>query len=268
MHKITRTPLKKNQVVQPVYFSNWGDVFGVPLAYQILPFINRVSWISPNMITITSFLLYVTGSVLLFIQVPFHLLFAALLLPLAFLLDDLDGPLARGRGQTSYLGDYLDKVLDVLKIYILTASLSLAVYQHTRSALAIFLGFTACFFFMYRYYIKLEAMFQQIGRTGNYLRQSQVIRQNLVRTIERERTHLSKTFAGRIKCWWLIHRIIFWVDEAEFALFTAVGALFNRLELVLWILTLSQVTIAVWRFGQRSQQIQSAPEELLQPLRK
>ena len=44
----------------------------------------------------------------------------------------------------------------------------------------------------------------------------------------------------------------FWVDEAEFVIFTSIGAIFNQIELVLWILAVSQILIAFWRLFERT----------------
>ena len=73
---------------------------------------------------------------------------------------------------------------------------------------------------------------------------------------------------GKIKLFWLKNRTIFWVDEAEFVIFTSIAALLNKIEIVLWIFAISQTLIAFWRLFERGYKIHRTPEKLLDPLRK
>jgi len=255
-------------VVKSTYFANWGDIYGFPLARKLLPFVIKIKFLTPNVITILAFILYALGSIFLFIEFPYHLIFSAILLPLGFLLDDLDGQVARARKLSSKIGDYLDKTLDVLKIYLVTVSLSVAAYQKTEELVYIFLGFTACFFFIYRFYIKYAVMFNRMESDENYLDKSTKIKDELTNKIYNQYQKLSQTLPGKFLLFWHRHKLIFFVDEAEFALFAAFFALIDRVELALWILAVSQVIIAVYRFFQRGYQLSSDEKELLLPLRK
>ena len=156
----------------------------------------------------------------------------------------------------------------VLKIYMITISLAYSAYITTDHANYIFLAFTACFFFNFRYYIKLETIFSQFNQDPQYLVKASERRQELYLSKQREYEKLSASFLGRIKLFWLKNRIIFWVDEAEFVIFTSIGALFNQIELVLWILAVSQTLIAFWRLFERGYQTHKAKEKLLDPMRK
>jgi hypothetical protein len=256
------------KVIKSTYYSNWADLFGYPLAYKLLPLVARIDFFTPNIITIISFFLYTLGSILLFLSFPYHLYFAAFLIIAGYIGDDLDGQLARYKNLSSNIGDFLDKVLDVLKIYIITISISIAVYINTNEVLYLILGFTACFFFNFRYYIKLETMFGRINNDPQYLLKSAQKRKDLESAIEKEYARSPKTIWETIKVLWHKNRIIFWVDEAEFAVFTAVGALFGKLDLVLWILAISQVIIVSWRFYERISQIKTSSPRLLWPMRK
>ncbi len=257
-----------NGVVKPVFFANWADLIGFPLARKLLPFVLHFRFLTPNVITITAFLSYLLGCLFLVIDIPYHNVLTAVLLPVAFLLDDLDGQVARAKKLSSKIGDYLDKTLDVLKIYLVTICLSFAAFYKTNGVIYIFLGFTACFFFNYRYYIKLETMFSQINSDPEYLNKSSAMRDSLAKKLTEKYTYLSKSTIGKLKVFWLKNRIIFFVDEGEFAIFTAIFALLNTPELALWILSISQVLIALWRFIERGYQTAALHEALLKPMRK
>lgn len=264
--KHTKQP--PQQIVEPTYFSNWADLFFPKIANHILPLFTIIPGITPNRITVFSFLVYAFACFLLFISFPYHLVLAAILLPLAYILDCVDGQLARTQRTSSAVGDYLDKVLDVLKIYISTLSLAIAVYQQTHTIIPIFLGFTACFFFNFRYYIKLETMFSVVNKDPEYLQKSRLLRYQLYETLSEKYKHLSKTFLGTLKVLWYRHRIAFFVDEAEFVVITSLAALFNKLEWALWVLAVSQVVIATWRFFERMYQIKTFSGRLYWPMRK
>lgn len=259
--------MQKN-IIEPPYFSNWGDLFLPKIANAILPFISRFDWITPNKVTLFSFFLYVLGCLFIFIDIPGHLIYTAILLPIAYIGDCLDGQLARTKKLSSEIGNYLDKVVDVLKIFIITMCLAYSAYTTTNNVIYIFLGFTACFFFNFRYYIKHETIFSQFNQDPQYLVNSSKRRQELYIIKQNEYKILQGSFSGKIKLFWLKNRSIFWVDEAEFVIFTSIGAVFNQIGLVLWVFAVSQVLIAFWRLFERGYKICKAKEKLLDPLRK
>lgn len=264
MKKVPSAPF----TIEPPYFSNWADLVYPKVANKILPFAAKVPGLTPNIVTIFSFFLYFAACLFLIIDIPHNLLYTAILLPIAYILDCLDGQLARHTKHSSLVGDYLDKTLDVLKIYIITLCLSLNLYWSTHDTLYIFLGFTACFFFNFRYYIKLETMFSTINRDKEYLTESRSLRYELYDAFGGKYKDWSKTFFGKIKTFLHRNRAIFFVDEAEFVTFTAIGALFNRLDLVLWIFAISQFLIAFWRLYERGRQINTFSKRLYWPMRK
>jgi hypothetical protein len=67
---------------------------------------------------------------------------------------------------------------------------------------------------------------------------------------------------------WLKNRTIFLVGEGEIAFFVALGALFDKLDIVLYILLISQVAIGLWRFYERGVQISTNSTKLDEPIRR
>lgn len=256
------------KVIEPSYFSNWADLFMPKIANKTIPFLARIPGITPNIVTVTSFFLYTAGCLVIFTNLDYKLYLTALLLPIAYILDCTDGQLARAMKKSSLIGDYLDKVLDVLKIFIITFSLGFYLYLQTNNVLYLILGFVACFFFNFRYYIKLETIFQQVNKDPEYLTKSRALRYELYETFGARYKELSKSFMGKLKVLYYKNRSIVFVDEAEFVVFTAVAALFNRLDLALWIFAISQATIGMFRLFERAYLIQNDQERLKQPLRK
>jgi len=255
-------------VIEPPFFSNWADLFMPKIAHALLPFAMKIGFLTPNFITLFSFALYVAGCVMIFIDVPGHAYYAAVLLPAAYVGDCLDGQVARAKRLSSPLGNYLDKVLDVLKIYVLCMSMAWGAYKDTHDVIYVFLGFSACFFFNFRYYIKLETIFSQCSRDPGYLAACAARRQELYRQKGEEYRKHAGSLAGKIKLFWLKNRSLFWVDEAEFVVFTSIAMLLGKMEAVLWLFGVSQALIAGWRLFERGYQTHAAAEKLLDPMRK
>lgn len=259
---------KQVPILEPPFFSNWVDLFMPKLANQLLILVAKIKVITPNSVTLVSFLLYTVAAFSLFLDYPYHLLVTAILLPLSYIGDCLDGQLSRYTNRMSELGNYLDKTLDVLKIFFLTFSLSWAVYIQTSNPIALILGFLACFSFNFRYYIKLETVYSQFSNDTEYLKKSKTLRWELYQHLTEKYRQLSKTWIGKLKLAWLYNRSLLWLDEGEMVIFTAVAALFNGLEYWLWILAIGQILIAGWRFFERGNQISRGSKNLLLPMRK
>src|SRR5258708_5038305 len=142
---------KESKVIKSSYYGNWADIFGYPLANILLQIIKNLKFITPNAVTWFSFLIFTAGCLSLFVQYPMHLYFASIGIFLGYIGDDLDGQLARERNMSSNYGDFLDKVLDVLKFLIIFFFFSLAFFLKIYNVLFIYLAFAACFFFILRY---------------------------------------------------------------------------------------------------------------------
>ena len=253
-------------VVEPNYFSNWGDLWYPRLANKLLRPASGVRFLTPNHLTITSFLLYSLASVLIVVGgkwiVP-----AAMLLVFSYVIDCLDGQLARYTEQSSVIGDYLDKTLDVLKIGFINAAMAIAAYNLTGDIYYFLLGFSSCFGFLFRYYIKLEIIFGAINRDKDYLDKSRTRRHALYAELEIRRL-MPKTFKQHLHWLWIRHHSVFALDEAEHVTFGAIAALTCRPDLWCWLFGVGQICIAIFRLVGRGRQLVQQPETLTDPLRK
>lgn len=258
----------KIRVVKSTYYSNWGDRIGYPVASLFVKPLSKLSFVTPNGVTLTAFFLFALGCFSLFIQYPYHLFVAALLIFAGYIGDDIDGQLARVTKKYSVIGDYMDKVLDIMKIFLITFSLGFAVYLQTHQIVYLILGFVACFFFNYRYYMKLESMFSAYSNNNDYFEQSAKQRSAMEHEMDVLYAQKAKTFKEAVRLFIIKNRTILWVDEAEFAIFTSIGALANRLDIALWVIAISQVIIAFWRLFERGHQLKTKSSRLLWPMRK
>jgi len=253
-------------VIEPNYFSNWGDLWYPKLANKLLIVASKISPLMPNHVTVASFVLYSIGAGLIIVGGIWSVL-AAILLPLSYILDCLDGQLARYTGKTSSIGDYLDKTLDVLKIFIINAAMAIAAYNLTGKSYFLLLGLLSCFGFLFRYYIKLETMLGAASRDKDYLDKSNERRHALYVELDVRKSQ-SKNLRQKLSWLWFRHHAFFALDETEYVTLGALAALVYRPDLWCWLFALGQITIALVRFVQRGNQLVSRPESLTYPLRK
>ncbi len=253
-------------VIEPNFFSNWGDLWYPKLANRLVLPASRIGPLTPNQVTVLSFVLYSAAAGLILVGGMWGVL-AAVLLPVSYVFDCLDGQLARYTGKTSAIGDYLDKTLDVLKIFIINAAMAIAAYQLTGKSLYLVLGLVSCFGFLFRYYIKLETMFGAVNRDSEYLSKSRERRQALYIELEAKRRE-PKVLRQKVAWLWFRHRSFFALDEAEHVTLGALAALVQRPDLWIWTFAIGQLTIAFVRLVQRGYQLERRPESLTLPLRK
>ena len=253
-------------MIEPNFFSNWGDLWYPQLANRLLLPASKMRSLTPNHVTVVSFGLYSVAAGLIVVGGAWMLL-AAALLPVSYVLDCLDGQLARYTGKTSAIGDYLDKTLDVLKIFIINAAMAIAAYHLTGKSLFLALGLMSCFGFLFRYYIKLETMFGAVSRDNDYLDKSRERRRALYVDLEARRRQ-PKDLRQKLAWLWFRNRSFFALDEAEHVTLGALAALVQRPDLWIWIFAVSQFFIAFVRLVQRGNQLARRPESLTYPLRK
>ncbi len=256
------------RVVKSTYYSNWVDRIGYPLARFLAGPLSKLSFVTPNKVTLSAFAIFTLGCIFLVVSFPYHMIAGAVLIFAGYIGDCIDGQLARIRGVSSIIGDYIDKALDVLKIFFVTFFSGLSVYLTTGNILYLLLGFVACFFFNFRYYILHESMISVLYRDEKFLEKSVKIRKEMEKEMDSIYMRRAKSFKEAIQIFWIKNRTIFFVDEAEFALFVSLGAILNKLDFSLWILAVSQVVLVFWRLIERGGQLHKNSKSLLLPMRK
>lgn len=114
------TPAQIDAVLKPVD-SAWTVLVIDPVAQRVLPWVNRRRWITPMGLTVAATVLGVVSAVMFALSwsVP-----AALLFEFRFLIDCLDGRVARIRGTSSAAGARADVVGDRIVLVSVLAGVS------------------------------------------------------------------------------------------------------------------------------------------------
>jgi phosphatidylglycerophosphate synthase len=135
----------------------WWTVWLVdPLAARLVWVVAPWRWVTPNLLTMLAFVIGV-GSAACFWQGDYGWLVAgAVLFHLSFVLDCMDGKIARLNGTGSVFGAWLDYVLDRLRVAVCVIGLFGGQYAKTNNFAYVWLAGIVLFLDMFRYLNALQ----------------------------------------------------------------------------------------------------------------
>lgn len=123
-------PITREQMVKPLD-AWWTVLFVDPVATRIVPPLSRVSWVTPTAITLLAHLLGVVSALLFASD---RIVVAAAVYEVRFVLDCVDGKLARVTGRSSLFGQLLDTWGDRVLFLANAAALG---WQHAPIAVVV-----------------------------------------------------------------------------------------------------------------------------------
>ena len=111
----------------------WNRFVARPLAAVLLVPLARTS-VTPNQVTFATLVVFVAGAAMLAL-VPGHgaLVGAVGVLELSYVLDCVDGQLARWKGTSSPVGAHLDFLMDEIKAFVLVAAVAIRLAHGPRA---------------------------------------------------------------------------------------------------------------------------------------
>lgn len=113
------------QVNEKLVLRSWWPSFGVlPLANRLVVVICNYTELSPNQITAVSSTLRLLAAFCFFGGSRLGLIFGALSYYLAYVVDCVDGPVARLKGKASTFGRYFDHLSDLIGDILILAALA------------------------------------------------------------------------------------------------------------------------------------------------
>jgi phosphatidylglycerophosphate synthase len=135
----------------------WWTVWLVdPLASRLVWLVAPVRWITPNLLTMGAFLLgFVAAYCFAHGDYPW-LVAGAVIFHVSFVLDCMDGKIARLKGTGSVFGAWLDYVFDRLRVVTCAVALMLGQYAKTDNFVYVWLGGLVIFLDMFRYLNALQ----------------------------------------------------------------------------------------------------------------
>ena len=143
----------------------WTVLLVDPLASRLVRVASRFRSITPNRLTMAAFLLGI-GAAACFARADYPWLVAgAVLFHLSFVIDCMDGKIARLMGTGSVFGAWLDYVFDRLRVLVCTIALMGGQYARTGNLMFLWVAGGIIFLDMFRY---LNAL--QMGKVKNDMR--------------------------------------------------------------------------------------------------
>lgn len=145
----------------------WASLFSGPSANLLLPLIADVKWITPNCVTSSSLAICLIACSFISIGSHLFLIIGALLLQLVFIVDCLDGQLARYRNACSNFGAWYDRVTDRLKDFLIYFSLAFGYFKITNDWTIWPFAMTSFFFvFLFDYYVNMDIKLEPIKKAS------------------------------------------------------------------------------------------------------
>lgn len=132
----------------------WSRVFATPLAGWILRFVADWRWITPNGVTLASLTTALLACIPIVMGGSSYLLLAAIAIQASYILDCMDGQLARYRGTSSSFGAFADKWADFVKFPAILLALTVNAFENDPTLTSIVAGFAAVFLVGYLPYLK------------------------------------------------------------------------------------------------------------------
>jgi phosphatidylglycerophosphate synthase len=112
----------------------WNRFVARPLAAVALVPLARTS-VTPNQVTLLTLVVFVAGAVVLAIGASWKaLVLGAVVIELSYVLDCVDGQLARWKGTSSPVGAHLDFLMDELKAFLLVAATGVRLWRADQAA--------------------------------------------------------------------------------------------------------------------------------------
>lgn len=157
----------------------WSRVFATPMAQVLLLLVADWRFLTPNRLTILSFTLTIVSGLLILSNTTTSLVSAGVVLQIAYIIDCMDGQLARYRGVSSQVGSLLDKCSDFVAFPFIIAALSLQASTHQAYVIPTILGFACISFICYQPYLKLIASKESSIKPWNLLSGKGFFQRNL-----------------------------------------------------------------------------------------
>jgi phosphatidylglycerophosphate synthase len=135
----------------------WWTVWLVdPLAARLVRVVSPWRAVTPNRLTVAAFLVGLVAAACFWRGTWGWLIAGAALFHLSFVLDCMDGKIARLNGTGSVFGAWLDYVFDRLRVLVCTVALMGGQFARTHDMVFVWLGGLVIFLDMFRYLNALQ----------------------------------------------------------------------------------------------------------------
>ena len=226
----------------------WSSFVTSPLAIAVNYVAVDIKYLTPNMITLFSFITAIVAALFIVTGGTVNFIIAAVLIHWSHVLDCMDGQMARYRKITSSSGSFFDKLTDQIQVAIWFGSVGYAAYIQSQSVLPVFLAFTGVTFYFLRGYTKYVAIYTEMSRDDGYLEK---LSEKVLRAKKEETAGLG--FGVLKNVLWFVReqRKILLFDEGVFVFMLSFALLLDKLTPMLWVFAISQLFYGLARGWQQ-----------------
>lgn len=231
----------------------WSSFVTAPLGIAVNYVAVEVSWITPNRITLASFLVAVAAAVCMLVGGTVNFIAAAVLIHVSHVLDCMDGQMARYRQVSSPLGSYFDRVTDQVQVALWFGAAAYAAAVHSASqstsVTPVFLALIGIAAYGLRGYTKYVTIEIEMARDPGYL--AAMSRREQPAPVAGPGFGLGANLA------WLVReqRKIIQFDEGVFIFMLSAALVFDALVPMLWVFAVSQAFWGLYRALHRAHRI-------------
>ena len=222
----------------------WSSFVTSPLAIFANYFVVDIKWLTPNIITLLSFLVALVSVALIVIGGHINFVIAAFLIQFSHTLDCMDGQMARFRKTSSPTGSYYDKLTDHLQVALWFGAVGYAAYDQTQSIIPLLLAFAGVTFYSLRGYSKYMFLYTKMQNDSDQLKQIPA-KDTTEPTIEK--AGISFSTAENLRWFFNEQRKIVFFNEGVFIFMLSAALIFNVLTPMLILFALSQFIYAIKR---------------------
>ncbi len=209
-----------------------------PLTIALMLVVGDWRWLTPNLVTTLGNLAKLSGAALLVVNHRDHGVLAALLIQLGILLDHLDGTLARYRGTCTTFGAFYDKVSDAVTWLIITCAIGWAAYRDYGNVLLPILAVASAYALLVMGYMKWIIVAEQKKLDWLEARSQPAVRRSIAP--QPGSTPPTRTRAQWAR--WFVQSLLRLpnFEEMDLYFWIGLGLVIGRLDLLCWVLVISQ----------------------------
>ncbi len=228
----------------------WSSFVTSPLAILMNYFAVEYTWVTPNRVTLLSFLLAFLAAVCIVIGGTTNFVLAAVLIHISHVLDCMDGQIARYRKVSSAIGSYYDRLTDQIQVTLWFGAIGYAAYAQTSSVQPLFLTFVGVAFYGLRSYAKYVAIEIEMSRDPAYQEKISDKQQNT------DTAGLGFSFVANASWFFKEQPKILRFDEGVFIFMLSAALLLDALTPMLWVFSISQLFLGTYRTVQNGREIE------------
>lgn len=239
----------------------WSSFITAPVAILFTYAVVDIKWVTPNMITLLSFLTAILSALFIIAGGSSNFIAAALLIHLSHVFDCMDGQVARYRQTSTASGSYFDRVTDQIQVAIWFGAVGYAAYLQSGTVLPVFLSYIGVAFYSLRGYVKYVAIHVEMSLDHLYLE-----KMAQRRLVENSGAVAGPGFSFSVNARWFLseQRKFLEFDEGVFIFMLSLALVLNQLTPMLWIFAASQLFYGFFRSWQRGHQIDQNQQPLIE----